>query len=100
MKGLVLEVRGKTVLVMDETGVIRRVRVRHPVAVGQRLALAGPGMTRQSVAWIAATAAVLLLVSGFGWWGFLQPVRYISLDVNPAFSLALNRLDLVLSAEG
>ena len=101
MKGIVLEIRGKTAAVLREDGVI--VTTRQKCAVGDTIELKAekvrfPGNAARN---IAAAAAVFVLVGAGGGVYTYQNVSacsYVSLDVNPSMEFVLNRRNRVIEA--
>ena len=101
MKGIVLEIRGKTAAVLREDGVI--VTIRQKCAVGDTIELKAekvrfPGNAARN---IAAAAAVFVLVGAGGGGYMYQNVSacsYVSLDVNPSMEFVLNRRNRVIEA--
>ena len=98
MKGIVLEVRGRTAAVLREDGVV--VTTSQKCAVGDTIELKAekvrfPGHTVRN---IAAAAAFAVIVSGTGLYAYqnVAACSYISLDINPSMELVLNRKNRVI----
>ena len=49
---------------------------------------------------LSSLACLVILLLGGGWWAYFTPTAAISIDVNPALLLEVNRFDRVVSAEG
>ncbi|WP_273379853.1 anti-sigma factor domain-containing protein [Symbiobacterium thermophilum] len=107
-KGILLEVEGKTGIVLTPTGEFRRVPLpaEDPV-VGDEILVpaldAGTGLRRWARIWAAAAAAVLLAVLapvGYWHWSLAQPAALVMIDINPSIQLTVNGRRHVVEAEG
>ncbi len=107
-KGILLEVEGKTGIVLTPTGEFRRVPLpAGDPAVGDEILVpaldAGTGLRRWARIWAAAAAAVLLAVLapvGYWHWSLAQPAALVMIDINPSIQLTVNGRRHVVEAEG
>ena len=105
-KGILLEVEGRTGIVLTPSGEFRRVPLPagHP-AVGDEIPVpeAGAWHSFFSWTWVAATAAVLLMLlvpTGYWHWTLAQPAALVMIDINPSIQLTVNGRRQVVAAEG
>ena len=105
-KGILLEVEGRTGIVLTPSGEFRRVPLPagHP-AVGDEIPVpeAGAWHSFFSWTWVAAAAAVLLMLlvpTGYWHWTLAQPAALVMIDINPSIQLTVNGRRQVVAAEG
>lgn len=99
MKAVVMEKKGDRAVVLSESGEFRKVPDRG-YRKGQTIELSAfPSAVRLRA--MASVAAVLLFVLvGVSGYAYFTPYSVVSLDVNPALELILNRFERVLSVQG
>lgn len=102
MKGLVLEVREETVILMSPQGqYVERPIPRDPVRVGQTIqvypaARTAPLRWRQALAFASILMVCLIGVAGYG---YTQPFGIVNLDINPSFQITYNAFEQVLDVK-
>lgn len=69
-------------------------------AVEQKLSARKRHRTAGRSRLVPALACLVLLLVGGGWWAYFTPTAAVSIDVNPALRLEINRFDRVISAQG
>lgn len=109
-KGILLEVEGRTGIVLTPAGEFRRVPlpagdpvVGDEIPVSETEAGLSPGIRRRAWGWVAAAAAVLLAVLspvGYWQWSLGQPAALVMIDINPSLQLTVNGRRQVMDAEG
>ena len=92
--GVVLQLKAGRAIVLDGSGAFREVAARPAWRPGDVVPLQAPRRPARRILPLAACLAVVLL--GTGGWLWLSPTALISLDVNPAVELTLNRLGRVV----
>ncbi|MGI9952663.1 anti-sigma factor domain-containing protein [Moorellaceae bacterium AZ2] len=104
-RGVVLEGRGRRVIVLTPEGEFRQVRLAGPLPqVGEEIMLSPP--TSQGFRWqkmVAVAAVLLFIVLVAPWAAFLfrgprEVAYYISVDINPSIELAVNSRERVIEA--
>lgn len=102
MKGLVLEVREETVILMSPQGrYVERPLPQDPVRVGQTIQLDSAARTaplrwRQALAFASILMVCLIGVAGYG---YTQPFGIVNLDINPSFQITYNAFEQVLAVK-
>lgn len=92
--GVILELRAGRAVVLDGSGGFREVEARPEWRTGDVVPLQAPrGAHRWALPLCACLALVLV---GGGGWLWTAPAALVSLDVNPAVELTLNRFDRVV----
>ncbi len=105
-KGILLEVEGRTGIVLTPEGEFRRVPLpAGDPAVGDEILVpeAGAEPWRWTWGWVAAAAAVLLMVLspvGYWQWSLGQPAALVMIDINPSVELTVNGRRHVVEAQG
>jgi len=101
-KGILLEVEGRSGVVLTPKGEFKRVPLPHSAFdIGSEIAYKETTTPRWG--WIAAAAAVLLmLVSpvGYNAWTLAQPAALVMIEINPSIQLTVNGREQVIKAEG
>lgn len=95
LKGVVLEVSGGTMLVLNEDGELQTLSApANPPATGTVVYLPEEVPTRSwSLLRLAAAAALFVLSLGFGGWQYWahQTIAVVGIDINPSLQLELDR---------
>ena len=97
MKGIVLECNDMSAIVLEDDGTISKIK-NHYYSVGQELILKEHKKIKKWVMTAASTAAAIGILT-IGGYTYMQPVSYVSLDVNPSFAFCVNRFQKVVSVE-
>ncbi len=103
MNGIVLEVKDKYCVVMDQGGRLVKVNTATGINVGEEIELTNRptfSVPRVMPAIAAAAVLVLMLFSGLGAYMYYHPITYVNIDINPGIELSVNRFDRVISAYG
>lgn len=105
-KGILLEVEGKTGIVLTPAGEFRRVPLPDgEAAVGDEILLpeaeTGTGL-RWARLWVAAAAVVLAILAPVGYWqwSLAQPAALVMIDINPSVQLTVSGRRQVVDAVG
>lgn len=100
-KGILMEVEGRTGVVLTPKGEFRRVPLpKGALDIGDEIEFQESAGLRL---WIAAAAAVLLMaLSPFAYqqWALAQPAALVQIDINPSIQLTLNGRQQVIAAQG
>lgn len=102
MKGLVLEVRESTVILMSSNGdYVERPLPSGTVRVGQTVSLEPilektPPRWRTAMALAGVLAACVISAAGYG---YTQPFGFVNLEINPSFQLTYNGFQQVLDVK-
>lgn len=101
-KGILLEVEGRSGVVLTPKGEFKRVSLPHSAFdIGAEIQYKEPAAPRWG--WLAAAAAVLLmLVSpvGYNAWTLAQPAALVMIEINPSIQLTIDGRERVIKAEG
>lgn len=99
MKGIIVDVDGKYLIVATRRGDFKRIYNRYNGAsIGDEIEIMDSPMGRNI--WVATAACFLvLLLAGYGLISFMQPTTYITLDINPSLELCLNKYNRVLEVK-
>ncbi|MBW7571365.1 anti-sigma factor domain-containing protein [Caproiciproducens faecalis] len=99
MKACVVEIRKNFAAVLTDDGCVMNVKNRN-YTIGQVIDLKKSTLHFSvKTAAVAASIAVLLVLSGVTAWAYYTPSCYVSLDVNPSIEYSVNRFDRVLSVQ-
>lgn len=102
MRGLVLEVREKTFILMSPHGeVVERPLPKGNVAVGQKMQFdikSEHKLPQMRSALAFASLLMVCLVSAAGY-GYTQPFGAVNLDINPSFQMTYNAFEQVLNVK-
>jgi len=103
-KGILLEVEGRTGIVLTPSGEFRRVRLpAGELAVGDEIPVSETEsrIRDRASGWVTAAAAVLLaLLVGYWQWNLTRPAALVMIDINPSVQLTVNGRSQVIQAEG
>lgn len=101
-KGILLEMKGRTAVVLTPQGEFRRGRIpRGTWDVGDEIQFAEPRSVPGWARWgVAAALALVILPVGYQSWAMAQPAALMTVDINPSIELVLNRKERVLDARG
>ena len=102
MKAVVLEIKNKDMIIMDQSGCFHNMRYDNVSKIGEEILFVDPRMKMLSyVRKITAIAAMLLVVigSGYGAVSYYTPYTYVDIDINPSLELVLNRYLKVLDVQ-
>jgi hypothetical protein len=104
MKGIVMEVEEKDLLVMKKTGeFIKMKKESQSVRVGQEISFSSIKGNRKRVArrLTALAASFLIFVgAGAGGYAYYTPKGYVDVDINPGIEMGYNRWDKVIKVTG
>ncbi|HKL11246.1 MAG TPA: anti-sigma factor domain-containing protein [Clostridia bacterium] len=104
MKGIVMEINGKDLVVLKKSGeYIKMKKEGRIVCVGQEIDFAGGNRNGKWAARrLTALAASLLIFigAGAGGYAYYAPTGYVDVDINPGVELAYNRWDKVIKVSG
>jgi len=103
MRGMVMEVKGSTLVVLTPQGKYLRIKNDGTAAIGDFVTCDSPAPVK--IHWVPrnvmAFAASLMLIcsAGLGAYGYSQPFGIVSIDINPSMSLTYNWFDQVIGVE-
>lgn len=104
MKGIIMEVDGKNLVVMKKNGeFIKMKKESQNVCVGQEISIQrGKGNQKGTIRRLTALAAsfLIFLGAGVGGYAYYAPKGYVNVDINPGIEMVYNRFDNVIKAEG
>jgi hypothetical protein len=104
MKGIVMEVEGKDLVVMKKNGeFINMKKESQSVCVGQEISFSSVKVNRKrALRRLTALAASFLIFigAGAGGYAYYTPKGYVDVDINPGIELAYNRWDKVIKVSG
>ncbi|AEE92212.1 anti-sigma factor domain-containing protein [Tepidanaerobacter acetatoxydans] len=110
MKGIIVDLDGKYIIVANSKGDFKRVYNNYPgCQIGDeitikesRTAFLEPMLSSVfAKRALAAVACFLIMIIGsYGIYGYVSPVTYVTVDINPSVEFSINRYDLVLKAYG
>ncbi|MEG2217463.1 MAG: anti-sigma factor domain-containing protein [Clostridia bacterium] len=101
MKAVILDIKGKFAAALSEDGSFVQIKNAN-YSVGQQIEVQRFILTRAKlITRISTLAACCTLVCGLSWGAFsyLNPIYYISMDVNPSVEYTLNTFNRVLSVQ-
>ncbi|NLY43780.1 MAG: anti-sigma factor domain-containing protein [Clostridiaceae bacterium] len=102
MTGIIVEIKGKKMVVMSDRGDFKKLKYQEGCQVGQEIELdglvdlCGTALVQRAI----ATAALLLIVVGIGLYTYYTPYSYVNLDINPSIGIVLNVYERVLDVQG
>lgn len=101
MKGIVAEIHGKDMVVIDEKGNFKVIKCHKNCEVGQEIVINDIAVVRHGsfVKQMAAVAAMFVILVGTGLFTYYSPYSYISVDINPSVEIILNRFERVLDVK-
>lgn len=101
MKGLVVEIAGKYMVVADENGYFKKIKYEDGCTIGQEIDLLPASNLRYFPVMqrISAVAAVIVVAVGLGLYSYYSPYSYVSIDINPSVEIVLNRFEKVLDVQ-
>lgn len=103
MKAVVVEIKGKHMVVMDQQGCFHQMKYNKTSGLGDEILMPGSTKAGKLIYFrkLAAVAAVLLVVAGTGYGvsSYYTPYTYVDIDINPSLELVLNRYSRVLDVE-
>lgn len=103
MRGMVMEVKGKTLVVLTPQGHYIRIKNHGSAAIGDSVPCDNPITPR--IGWVPrkamALAASLMLICtvSLSAYGYSQPFGIVSIDINPSMTLTYNWFEQVISVE-
>ena len=104
MKGIVMEVDGKDLLVMKKNGeFIKMKKEGQSPRVGQEISVASVKGNRKRIArrLTALAASFLIFIgAGAGGYAYYAPTGYVDVDINPGIEIVCNRWDKVIKVSG
>lgn len=103
MKAVVMEIKEKDMVVMDQQGIFHKLKYDCKSSIGDEILF--NESRKNTIVYmrkITAIAAMLLLVltSGYGAISYYSPYAYVDIDINPSVELVLNRYMRVLEVHG
>lgn len=101
MRGVVVEIEGNEMIVVDKEGHFKKLKYVEGYRIGQEIDLRIIPMAKYKpiVQRMAAVAAIFIIVLGFGLYSYYSPYSYISMDINPSVEIVLNRYERVLDVQ-
>ena len=101
MKGLIVEIKGNQMVVVDQKGNFYQQKLRKSLNVGQEIDFTNNVTLFNSpvIRTMSAIAAVFIIMIGFGSYAYMTPYSYVSLDINPSVEIVLNRFERVLEVK-
>lgn len=105
MRGLVMEVKKNSLIVLTDKGEYLRIKNDGHSAIGDRIPFDVPShqpwvslrIPRQVVA--MAASFILLCTAGLGAYGYSQPFGVVNVDINPSVALTYNWFSRVIAVE-
>lgn len=103
-KGVLLERKGRTGIVLTPQGEFKRVQIKNDSGkVGDEIMFTDHSTATPWAKWgVAAAAALMMAAAPFGYqsWALAQPVAVVTVDINPSVELTLNKQDTVIGVKG
>ncbi|MDK2932655.1 MAG: hypothetical protein PWP27_465 [Clostridiales bacterium] len=101
MTGVIVEIEGKEMVVVDRKGNFKKLKYKEGYRIGQEIDLQAIPTIRYTsmIQRMAAVAAVFILVIGTGLYSYYSPYSYVSMDINPSVEIILNRYERVLDVQ-
>lgn len=101
MTGVIVEIEGKEMVVVDRKGNFKKLKYKEGYRIGQEIDLQAMPTIRYTsmIQRMAAVAAVFILVIGMGLYSYYSPYSYVSMDINPSVEIILNRYERVLDVQ-
>jgi hypothetical protein len=104
MKGIVMEVEGKDLVVMKKNGeFIKMKKESQSTRVGHEISFSSVKSNKKRVArrLTALAASFLIFIgAGAGGYAYYTPKGYVDVDINPGVEMAYNRWDKVIKVSG
>ncbi len=110
MKGIVVDFDGNYIIVANSKGDFKRIYNNYPgCQIGDeitikesRTAFLEPMLSSAFAKRALAVAAcfLIMIIGSYGVYGYVSPVTYVTVDINPSVEFSINRYDLVLKAYG
>lgn len=101
MRGLVMEVKGSTLIVLTPKGKYLRIKNPGNTAIGDHVSYETSAIQTWMPRQALALAASLLLVctAGLGAYGYSQPFGIVTVDFNPSIALTYNWFEQLIDVE-
>lgn len=110
MKAIIVDFDGDYLIVANSRGDFKRIYNNYPgCQVGDeinikesRTAFFGAMLSSipQKKALAIIACFLLMIITSYGVYGYVNPVTYVTVDINPSVELSLNKYNLVLDARG
>lgn len=110
LKGIIVDFDGKYIIVANSKGDFKRVYNNYPgCQIGDeitikesRTAFLEPMLSSAFAKRALAVVAcfLIMIIGSYGVYGYVSPVTYVTVDINPSVEFSINRYDLVLKAYG
>jgi hypothetical protein len=100
VKGIVVDIRNKDVVVLSDEGSIIKIK-NEDYKIGQEIQV-NSNIKRSKIKFIAVVASFIIAFTaiGRGAYEYTRPYSYVSLDVNPSIEYSVNVFGRVIDASG
>ena len=102
MTGIIVEIKGKKMLVMNDKGDFKKLKYREGYDIGQEIDLTGHigiyGTTPMQRAFALIVFFIVIIVVGI--YTYYTPYSYVNIDIKPSIEIVLNRYKKVLDVQG
>lgn len=108
MKAIIADIDGDYLIVVNSRGDFKKIYNHYPKCqVGEEIIIKESGFatfgsifSSSKKALAIAACFLLMIIGSYGVYGYVNPVTYVTLDINPSVELCLNRYNLVLKVRG
>jgi len=107
LKAIIVDFDGDYLIVANSRGDFKRIYNNYPgcqigdeITVKENRAVLLRSMLSSKKVLTLAACLLCMLITSYGIYGYMNPVTYVTVDINPSVEFSLNRYDVVRGARG